>query len=503
MFPKRYCYSAKLAITLIIIAAAHPTSSNAFKQASYVKRKVASNAVDHASTSITSFYSPQYVAKTTESFKLADLFWLQANVMAYCDNDQSAVQKLAFHRPTASLLLGYNGTSSNSSDQGLPFPTNRVQYVGVVVASGATAQDLLDCIKTTSASFFTSSTTNCNYSWTLDCDTFEPLAGRQFTTSMIMCAVSRHLSGEPVLGRDDIDDETISYLLVETSSKLYLIQKLPIDNQMHDTYQENLNRFRQEWARRPFQYSGAVNIEIAITVVDMLQRLVSKNGEEPKDNRRIRLLDPTCGSGSFLAAAAQLWNSNNHQNESLDIVGIDSNFKCSDGASKNFCKLFGLERISEEEDSRGKRWTVSGVDPQSELPIRTAIYCGDSAELLSSKSLYGEFDCVVSNLPWNRNTFEYEQETSNCKSTEIITRIAEVVKPGKPVIVVSGSNDPALSFNAKRTFKELGFDIVGEVTIPPAGFSLPESGKKKNTVASDRQTNRNSNCVVTIVIAPR
>ena len=47
------------------------------------------------------------------------------------------------------------------------------------------------------------------------------------------------------------------------------------------------------------------------------------------------------------------------------------------------------------------------------------------------------------------------------------------------MIVVSGSNDPAHSFNAKRTLNSLGFNVIGEVSIPPAGFSLPESGKKR------------------------
>mmetsp|Transcript_14928 Transcript_14928/g.23102 ORF Transcript_14928/g.23102 Transcript_14928/m.23102 type:complete len:85 (+) Transcript_14928:630-884(+) len=81
-------------------------------------------------------------------------------------------------------------------------------------------------------------------------------------------------------------------------------------------------------------------------------------------------------------------------------------------------------------------------------------------------------------------------------------QIAEVIKPGKPVIVVSGSNDPAHSFNTKRTLSSLGFNIIGEVSIPPAGFSLPESGKKKSVEAPDRSAKRNSNCVVTVAIAP-
>lgn len=450
----------------------------------------------------------QYVAKTTESFKLADLYWMQANVMAYCQNDsQSAeVQKLAFHRPTASLLLGYNGTSSCNSDQELPFPTNRVQYVGVVVASGATAQDLLDSIKERiSPSLSGSTTTNdCNPSWTLDCDTFEPLAGRQFTTSMLLCAVSRHLSGEPVLEQNDIDDDTISYSLLETSSKLYLIEKIHVDNQIHDVYQENVSHFRHEWSRRPFQYSGAVNFEVAITLVDMLRRLLSKNGQDQRDNRRIRLLDPTVGSGTFLAAAAKLWNMSDDQNDSLEIVGVDSNPKCSEGTSKNLCKLLNVENGTEEENTGGKSWTFSSTGSKSEMPSRATIYCGDSVELLSSASLDGAFDCVVSNLPWNRNTFEYKQETSSCTSSEILKQIAEVIKPGKPVIVVSGSNDPAHSFNAKRTLNSLGFNVIGEVSIPPAGFSLPESGKKrkKSIEAPDPSSKRNSNCVVTVAIAP-
>ncbi len=512
LYSKSSRSSTELFITALAITSI--ASCDAFLHTSYERRKVsgscrncASN-VDNAVEDTTAI-SPlqttscfQYVAKTTESFKLADLYWLQANVMAYCQrNSQSTVQKLAFHRPTASLLLGYNETSNCNSDQALPFPTNRVQYVGAVVASGATAQNLIKNIKEgKSPSISGRSTTNdCNPSWTLDCDTFEPLAGRKFTTSMLVCALSCHLSGEPVLEKNDIDDETIAYLLLETSNKLYLVEKLPVDNQMYGIYNENVNDFRQEWSRRPYQYSGAVNIDIAISVVDMLRRLLSKNGEDLNDNKRIRLLDPTVGSGTFLAAAAKLWND---QNSCLELVGVDSNPKCSEGTSKNLCKLLNVESSTVEEDSRGKSWTFSYADSKSEIPSRATIYCGDSVGLLSSASLDGAFDCVVSNLPWNRNTFEYKQETGSCTSSDILKQIAEVIKPGMPVVVVSGSNDPADSFNAKRILHSLGFDTIGEVSIPPAGFSLPESGKKKKSNAAAESTKRNSNCVVTVAIAP-
>lgn len=455
-------------------------------------------AVDTTITSLSATLQPrfQYVAKTTESFKFADLYWLQANVMAYSENSESTVEKLAFHRPTASLLLGYNKTSSSSSDhQELPFPSDRVQYVGRVIASGVNAQELLASIRATST---------CNCFWTLDYDTFEPLTGRQFTTSMLMCAVSRHLSGEPLLGRNDSDDATISYLLVESSSKLYLIEKLSVNNQMHEMYQDDVSRFRQEWSRRPFQYSGAVNIEIAITVIDMLQRLQPKNREDLKDNRRIRVLDPTVGSGTFLATAAKLWNSRkNDGNGSLDIVGIDSNCKCSEGTIHNLCKLFGVECIAEEEEFIGKSWAFN--NSKSGMDSRVTIYCGDSVELISSTSLDGAlFDCVVSNLPWNRNTYEYKQDTGSCTRSEIMRRLPEVLKPGKPVIVVSGSNDLTDSFNAKCSLLSMGFSVIGEVTIPPAGFSLPDSVKnKKKSIEATRPAKRNSDCVVTVAIAPK
>ena len=79
------------------------------------------------------------------------------------------------------------------------------------------------------------------------------------------------------------------------------------------------------------------------------------------------------------------------------------------------------------------------------------------------------------------------------------------MKAGTPVIVVSGSNDPTEPFNTMQSLNSSGFDIIGEVTIPPADFSLPDSGKKKNEniEASDRPTKRKSNCVVTVAIAPK
>lgn len=435
----------------------------------------------------------QYVAKTTESFKLADLYWLQSQVM--CGNSESTVEKLAFHRPTASYLLTSSpsiGTDTNNYE--LPFPLDRVQFVGKVIAAGANTEEFLDNI-------IKASSKSCKCYWTLDYDTFEPMVGRQFSSVMLMCAVSRHLHGEPLLvsaSEQCIETDSIShYVLAETYNKLYLIEKLQIQQQAQlHIVAARVSHFRQEWSRRPFQYSGAINVDIAIAVVDMLQRILqSKTGPKGKT---IRLLDPTVGSGTFLALACWLWNERNDLGESLDIVGVDSNPKCCVGATQNLAKLFSVQsNITEKEPS--KSWT---------LPIGNSstatIHCADSVELLSSSSL-GGFDCVVTNLPWNRNTFEFKSEaTSNSPSSDLLKRLIHVMTPGAPVVVVSGSNDQNEGFNALNCLKEMGFDIIGEATSPPARFSLPDSGKKKKKhEPSSRPTKRNSSCVVTVAVAPK
>lgn len=435
----------------------------------------------------------QYVAKTTESFKLADLYWLQSQVM--CGNSESTVEKLAFHRPTASYLLTSSlSIETDTNNCELPFPLDRVQYVGKVIAAGSDTQEFIDNI-------IKASSKSCKCYWTLDYDTFEPMVGRQFSSVMLMCAVSRHLPGEPLLvsaSEQCIETDSISYyVLAETSDKLYLIEKLrtPQQAQLH-IVAERVSHFRQEWSRRPFQYSGAINVDIAIAVVDMLQRIMQTRAGTKR--KTIRLLDPTVGSGTFLALAGWLWNERNDQGGSLDIVGVDSNPKCCIGATQNLAKLFSVQSsIIEKEPS--KSWTLTIGDSST-----ATIHCADSVELLSSSSSLGKFDCVVTNLPWGRNTFEFKSEaTCNSPSSDLLKRLIHVMKPGAPVVVVSGSNEQNEGFNALNCLKELGFDVIGEANVPPAGFSLPDSGKKKRNEPSSQSTKRNSSCVVTVAIAPK
>jgi hypothetical protein len=120
----------------------------------------------------------QIVAKTVESFKLADLYWLESCVISHYyhtynnsttntnHHQQQKVDSLAFHHPTASHLLScWTSTADDASnyDTGtttatntividgndmyhredrqymtLPFRNKRIQYIAEVLASGFT-----------------------------------------------------------------------------------------------------------------------------------------------------------------------------------------------------------------------------------------------------------------------------------------------------------------------------------------------------------------------------
>ena len=71
-------------------------------------------------------------------------------------------------------------------------------------------------------------------SWILEYDTFEPLANpthpkKSFSSTMLMCAISRVIPGEPSLTSVPITkqhSDFASYMAVETAARLYLAQKI-------------------------------------------------------------------------------------------------------------------------------------------------------------------------------------------------------------------------------------------------------------------------------------
>jgi 23S rRNA G2445 N2-methylase RlmL len=218
----------------------------------------------------------------------------------------------------------------------------------------------------------------------------------------------------------------------------------------------------------------------------------------------IQILDPTCGSGTFLALALMTWGNASR----VDVTGIDSNPKCAHGTVQNLRHLFH-HAIDEDCDNDGNnRWTLT-LDSNTKISSRVNIYSEDSTRLPSF--IQQKFDCAVANLPWNRNTFEFQgrNSTIDCTNSVILRATAAMLKPGSPVLVISGRDEDyesGLSFNARACLQNLGFHVLGEATVPPKGYELPASGKKRSGspafVAKKKRVSRSSDCTITIAVVP-
>lgn len=438
----------------------------------------------------------------------ADVYWLESCITAYAHNVTEAsnalklVDRLALHRPTASYLLGYtvkgdsDATVHNTKQSSLPFRPCRFQYVAKVVAVGRTPEKLLDAINDTLRSRKTT-----HPSWLLSYDTIEPLCTRVSST-MLMCAVSRLLPGEPLL-ESGIDANALTFLILETSEQLYLVRRLAEKREEQPT----VRHFREAWSKRPFQYSGAINIDVAIIAVDILSDIlqIREATKEDKNVRKtIRILDPTCGSGTFLALAAMNWG--NFTN--IELTGVDSNPKCAQGTVSNLMNMLSLDGdLKNHGDGTDTTWRFE-LETNAALLSTATIHTGDST-LLQSKVL-GEFDCVATNLPWNRNTYEFkgfDGVDPNQVNKGILQAVSSVLKPGGPMVVITadsgGSSNSSCEeiFDAKSCLLGLGFTILGSASVPPRGYMLPAS-KKQSKTTSGKKLKGSSNCSIIVALAP-
>jgi hypothetical protein len=422
-------------------------------------------------------------------------------VLARCYNAKSTsdstelVERLAFHRPTASYLVGYN-----SSQDKLPFRPSRFQYVAKIVAAGRNPDELLDNIR----DVYSIQHNGTASSWTISYDIFEPL-NPKVSSTMLMCAISRFLSGEPLLTYDGLsskESDLLSYLVIETSSHIYLAEKLDQTkkDEIEKEHLTNTRGFSDMWSKRPFQYSGAINLDLAITIIDILKDALQLEKDISLSQRTIRLIDPTCGSGTFLALTVIAWS--NLVN--LELTGVDSNPKCASGTTSNLMKAFSIDDKSLICDDVRKQWTVK-FPPQNSFMNTNATILNEDSTLLHATNFTELFDCAVTNLPWNRNTFEFKQ-SAECKDVnrDILKSVASVLKPRAPIVVVSASVDSTNKtyvFDPQICLKDLGFEVLGFVSVPPTGFVLPGSKKISKNNSSNRLKG-SSNCSILLALAP-
>ena len=75
---------------------------------------------------------------------------------------------------------------------------------------------------------------------------------------------------------------------------------------------------------------------MAQIVVDILEDMILKNNDVDKDKEVISILDPTVGSGTFLAFAMEKW---------MHVIGYNINDKCVQGSLLNLKSVFEDEEV--------------------------------------------------------------------------------------------------------------------------------------------------------------
>jgi len=525
-----------------------------------------------------------FLAKTRESFKLSELYVLDANVRAQYDdtryhdatatqdNDDddesllSLVKQVEMQRSTGSILLSYTTTITTKTSPSplmLPFVKRRYQYIAKQLSFGSNVSSFLN----NSCLLFSSSPSigegggwsnigvekqdaNQQILWTLGYECFSPLhipkecnensngkkkkqqQEKGFSSQTLLHHISRILPPEPILNPNTRDKNIliVHFVLIETSHGLYLVQKLLNEEEkMEEEKEKQRLAFSKKWSGRPFQYSSAVNMNVADVIMDLMSYIVSqqkrKNGlmlsreeqdldsvlsKQERQGTTQVLLDPTCGSGTFLSFGVHL---------GMNVVGIDINDKCVEGTQKNLKYMFGDDVIVEGETSSSS--------------AAAHVFSGDSSRLLlqqqqqqeEGKGINGKnkYSCVVSNIPWNQNTFDFAsamtktttltETTTEEESNALLMTLRQILDNDVPCVFVTKTKDEIYDI-----LISLGFRILGVAHVPPVGFELPLSKKKKNKKnASDKmemtkeddlisssaaKVGRSSDCVITVAIAP-
>ena len=171
------------------------------------------------------------------------------------------------------------------------------------------------------------------------------------------------------------------------------------------------------------------------------------------------LLDPTCGSGTFLALAID---------RGMRVEAYDCNPQCVDGSRRNMEYLF-----AGNDDSTFDELQVSLHDATNLFPISKADHM---------------VDCVIANLPWGVNSVDYVDQNAS-----ILKSVRNRVDSKTPCAFVTRGGDLDL-------FVSSGFKVFGQAHVPQRGFQLPKGSKKKKDAKGLERNGRN-HCVVTIAMA--
>jgi hypothetical protein len=313
-----------------------------------------------------------------------------------------------------------------------------------------------------------------------------------YNMKTLLCSVAHAMPSPPALDPNSADDrflivDTMTSATQQTSSTCYLLRyiKTPasVINNGDDRSKSTLPKessFATKWAKRPFQYSSAINPSIGEMVIEILDTLCRhRYGDTMNEGYRI-LIDPTCGSGTFLALGMQ---------KGFHVEGSDRNINAVTGTLRNLEYMYPKELIEQ-------RATVQVRDSSTSLR-------DDEKELLLTNSCAV---CCCANLPYGQNSVEYFEENER-----ILQSLRERISTGTPCAFItrgSTASDSALSSASALFDRTGGFEVLEQSYVPPRDFSLPSSTKKKKKKhdatdhnQNDDQQSTTGRCIVTIAVA--
>ena len=387
-----------------------------------------------------------YLCKTKETFKLAELQFLEATLQASTNNYN--VTKLLIDQATGSTLFRLD---SDCSLEGSKLPTSlslRCDWIAQVLQGGCTAERMIEKLRQESLP-------SVHSMWNLEYIRMQQRTSKKisspatYTKATLLQAVSQALPFPPSINPSESKQQL---RIVDTVDGCFLTNVLF----GHSTNTKSMKM--DTWTKRPFQYSSAINRNVAEIIMDILlsdlpMEIDNNNNHATKE---LTMLDPTMGSGTFLALAID---------RGMRVEGYDCNPHCVDGSLRNLEFLYGEELIN-----------TSGL-------VKLKIH--DSSKGFEKN---GRIDCVVANLPWGINSVNIQQNQDILKSVR--ARIGENVK----CAFVTGQTDA--NDNDTSLFTETGYEILGQAHVPQRDFILPKGNKKPKSKTIERKGR--DQCVVTI-----
>lgn len=396
-----------------------------------------------------------WLAKTRETFKLSDLLYLEARLQAR----EYQCERLVLDAATGSSLLRFCGEqfqqTLTSSDKKLPSSIERCDWIGSVLAYGDSAEELLTRIRDNGR--FEEHDWEADASWTLDYVRMNDIgvtrnksADNEYTSKSLLSCIAQAIQIPAALNPATATDRL---RVIDTGQGLFLT-RLMREMKSDPAAVETIKR----WNNRPFPYSSAINPNIADILTGIIFGLV--NHQLRKQPHKVSLLDPTCGSGTFLMFALD---------RGATVQGWDTNPVCVQGAQRNLQFMFGSKS---ERDFKICRHDAGQIMP-------------DTGGIESMQL----FDCVIANLPWGENSVLYYDET-----VRILASLPRSLRHRAPCAFVSKNAE------LQKYMQRRGYEILGDAHIPPLNFVLPTGKKaKKNDETSKGQS---TTCVVTVALAP-